>query len=113
MALPSRGEIWLVNLGNNPGLEQGKRRPALVISVDRFNHAAAWLIVIVPVTTTFRGIPMHIEVNPLESGLEYHSCIQCDQPRCIPRVRFVHRLGVIAEEKMERVADRLSILLGL
>ena len=113
MALPSRGEVWLVTLGNNPGLEQGKRRPALVISVDRFNHAAVGLVVIVPVTTTFRGIPMHIEVNPPEGGLEYHSCIQCDQPRCISRVRFENRLGVIADETMEQVADRLSILLGL
>jgi len=113
VALPSRGDVWMVDLGQNPGLEQGKRRPALVVSVDRYNHTAAELIVIVPITTTVRKIPMHIEVYPPEGGLEYHSCIQCDQPRCVSRVRFARRLGAIAAETMERVEDRLRILLDL
>jgi mRNA interferase MazF len=113
VALPSRGEVWLVDLGDNPGLEQGKRRPAVVVSVDRFNHGAAGLIVVVPITTTFRKIPMHIEVYPPEGGLEYHSFIQCDQPRCISRVRLVHHLGAVAKDTMEQVEDRLRVLLGL
>ena len=113
MALPSRGEVWLVDLGNNPGLEQGKRRPALVVSVDRFNHASVGLVVIVPITSTFRNIPMHIEVYPPEGGLKYHSCIQCDQPRCVSRVRLVHRVGAVGEETMGLVEDRLRILLDL
>ncbi len=113
MALPSRGEVWLVDLGNNPGLEQGKRRPALVVSVDRFNHAPIALVVIVPITSTYRDIPMHIEVYPPEGGLKYHSCIQCDQPRCVSRVRLVHRVGSVCEETMTQVEDRLRILLDL
>jgi hypothetical protein len=31
----------------------------------------------------------------------------------VSRVRFVHCLGDIADDTMERAADRLSILLGL
>ena len=113
MAFPSRGEVWLIDLGENPGLEQGKRRPALVVSVNRFNHGAAGLIVVVPITTTFRKIPMHIEVSPPEGGLKNDSWVKCDQPRCISRVRLVHRIGDITEDTMEQVEDRLRVLLGL
>jgi len=113
MALPSRGEVWLVELGNNPGMEQGKRRPALVISVDRFNHSGIGLVVIVPITSTIRDIPMHIEVFPPEGGLKHHSCIQCDQPRCVSRVRLARRVGAVRAETMEQVEDRLRILMDL
>jgi mRNA interferase MazF len=113
MPPPSRAEVWLVDLGQNPGHEQGKTRPALVVSVDRFNHGSAGLVVVVPITTTIRNIPMHVEVYPSEGGLKYHSCIQCDQPRCISRVRFVRRLCVLDDDTMEQVEDILRILMGL
>jgi len=105
--------VWFADLGQNPGLEQGKRRPTLVVSVDRFNHARIGLVVIVPITTTIRNIPMHIEAFPPDGGLKHHSCIQCDQPRCVSRKRLVDRIGCVCRETMEQVEDRLRILLDL
>ncbi|MGI6209653.1 MAG: type II toxin-antitoxin system PemK/MazF family toxin [Anaerolineae bacterium] len=70
--LPSRGDIWLVDLGPTPGHEQAGRRPALVVSTDAFNQGPAGLVVVLPITTTERGIPLHVPVNPPEGGVRGH-----------------------------------------
>jgi hypothetical protein len=41
MLLPCRGEIWRVNLNPSRGHEQAGIRPALIVSVDMFNHGPA------------------------------------------------------------------------
>ena len=52
--LPSRGEIWMVDLNPTRGHEQAGVRPALVVSVDTFNHGPAGLAVVLPVTSRLR-----------------------------------------------------------
>ena len=63
---PSRGEVWLVDLNPTRGHEQAGLRPGLVVSTDAFNHGPAELVVILPLTTRARGIPLHVAVNPPE-----------------------------------------------
>ena len=41
---PSRGEIWFLNLDPAQGHEQSGSRPALVVSVDPFNHGPADMV---------------------------------------------------------------------
>ncbi len=54
---------------------------------------------------------MHIEAFPPDGGLKLHSCIQCDQPRCVSRKRLVDRIGCVCRETMEQVEDRLRAAL--
>jgi mRNA interferase MazF len=51
---PSRGEVWDLNLDPTKGREQAGNRPALILSVNLFNHGAAELVVVVPITRTER-----------------------------------------------------------
>lgn len=44
--MPSRGEVWMVDLGPTQGREQDGTRSALVPSVDRFNQGPAELAVV-------------------------------------------------------------------
>ena len=60
MTEPSRGDIWLVNLNPTQGREQAGIRPGLVISVDQFNHGPADLVILLPLTSKGRGIPIHV-----------------------------------------------------
>lgn len=113
MLNPSRGEIWLVDLNPAKGHEQSGRRPALVVSVDLFNHGPAGLIVVLPITTKEKGIPFHVAVNPSESGLKEISFIKCEDIRSISTERLISRLGSISPSIMSEVEDRLNILLGL
>ena len=113
MAEPSRGEIWLVDLNPACGHEQAGRRPALVVSIDDFNHGPAGLVIIIPITTKDKGIPLHVGVFPPEGGLNEQSFIKCEDVRSVAKERLVKCIGRVEEGTLAEVEDRLRILLGL
>ena len=110
---PSRGEVWLADFSSTAGREQRGTRPALVISLDRFNHGSAGLAIVVPVTTTERGIPFHIPISRPEGGLKKDSYAMCENVRSVSRERLLKRLGEASEPTLRLVEDRLRVLLGL
>ncbi|HLE63706.1 MAG TPA: type II toxin-antitoxin system PemK/MazF family toxin [Pyrinomonadaceae bacterium] len=109
----SRGEIWLVGLDPTKGREQAGMRPALVVSVDLFNHGAAELLVVIPITSKAKGIPLHVEIKPPEGGLTMTSFVKCEDVRSISTGRLVTRLGKVSTQTIDMVEDRLRVLLGL
>lgn len=113
MSTASRGEIWLVGLDPTKGREQAGMRPAMVVSVDIFNHGAAELVVVIPITSKAKGIPLHVELAPPEGGLTMTSFVKCEDVRSISTSRLVRRLGKVSLKTIEQVEDRLRILLGL
>ncbi len=113
MSQPSRGEIWLVGLDPTKGREQAGMRPALIISVDQFNHGAAELVIAIPITSKAKGIPLHVEVQPPEGGLTKTSFVKCEDVRSVSTARLAKRLGKVSSQTIEMVEDRLKILLGL
>ncbi len=110
---PSRGEIWFLNLDPTQGREQAGSRPALVISVDAFNHGPADLVVVLPVTFVAKGIPFHVAVSPPEGGVRQPSFIKCEDVRSVSRSRLRERWGRIGQQTMAAVEDRLRILMAL
>jgi mRNA interferase MazF len=111
--MASRGEVWLVDLNPTRGHEQAGTRPALVVSADEFNHGPAGLVIVVPMTTTERGIPLHVSVDPPEGGVDRRSFIKCEDVRSISEQRLVRRFGVVSPDTLSLVADRLRIVLDL
>jgi mRNA interferase MazF len=111
--LPSRGDIWMVELNPTRGHKQAGVRPALVVSVDTFNHGPAGLAVLLPVTSRAQGIPLHIPVDPPEGGLGMKSFIKPEDVRSVAVERFTRRLGQVSDATMAQVEDRLRILLDL
>lgn len=113
MNTASRGEIWMVGLDPTKGREQAGMRPALVVSVDIFNHGAAELVVVVPITSKAKAIPLHVEIAPPEGGLILTSYVKCEDVRSISTSHLAGRLGSVSSHTMDNVEDRLRILLGL
>lgn len=113
MSQASRGEIWLVNLNPTEGREQAGTRPILIVSVNGFNHGAAELVVGVPITSKAKNIPLHVEINPPEGGLNVKSFAKCEDVRSISTSRLVRKFGAVSSQTIEKVEDRLRILLGL
>ncbi len=112
--LPNRGEVWFIDLSDPPkGHEQAGNRPALIVSVDKFNHGPTDLVILIPISKVAKGIPTHVEVNPPEGGLTMRSFIKCEAVRSVSKVRLVTRLGVVNDQTIEAVEDRLKILLDL
>ena len=111
--LPSRGQVWEVDLNPTRGHERAGRRPALIVSVDAFNHGPAGLVVVLPITTTARGIPLHVPAGPPEGGVRRPSFIKCEDVRSISIERLVAPWGLVSPHTMNSVADRLRIVLDL
>jgi mRNA interferase MazF len=113
MAYPHRGEIWLADLRPTRGREQTGRRPVLILSVDVFNAGPADLIVVLPLTSTLRDIPLHVKMSKGDGGTRNDSAILCEAIRSVSKERLIVRWGVLSREAMAEVDDRLRILLDL
>ena len=110
---PRRGDIWWADFSPTRGHEQRGHRPALVVSDDRFNDSAAGLILLCPLTTTERpGIPWHIAVGD-DAGLPERSFIMCEQVRSASKQRLSDRIGTVPASVMQKVEDRLQVLMAL
>ena len=111
--MASRGEIWIVNLNPTRGREQHGMRPALVVSTDGFNHGRANLVVVVPLTTTRRGIPLHVQIDPPDGGVRETSYAMCEAVRSISTDRLQRAWGTVELDTLALVEDRLRVVLEL
>lgn len=111
---PSRGEIWLADLGPTRGHEQAGRRPVLLVSADMYNRGPSGLAFILPPTRTNRRIPIHEEVRPPEGGLHDTSYILTDAICSISRERLGEAAwGQVSAETMRAVERVLRVLMDL
>jgi len=102
MPYPRRGEIYLVRLPGHPA--DTKARPALVVSMDVRNRLANDVIV-VPLSTTLRSAPTHIELSVGEGGLKQVSMVKCEQVTTLVK-SFLLRgpfAGTISAAKMHEI----------
>src|SRR5947209_13067110 len=100
---PQRGEGGLGDLDPTFGHEQGGRRPVLVVSVDSFNAGLSGLVVVLPITSRVRPIPLHVPVDPPDGGLSRPSAILCDAVRSIDRRRLIDYWGAVSQVTMDLV----------
>jgi mRNA interferase MazF len=103
----------MVDLHPTRGHEQDLVRPAVIVSSDGFNRGGAELVMVLPITRTFRGIPFHVEVDPPEGGLRARSYVLCDQVRTVATERLSARRGELSQRTMLRCDERLRVLLDL
>ncbi len=113
MKIPNRGDIWMVNLNPTKGREQSGIRPVLVISVDFFNNSLADLVVVIPLTSKKKGIPLHVSISIEETGLKTESYIKCEDVRSISKERFIEYMGSVTSATLNEVERKLKLLLGL
>ena len=103
----------MVDLNPTRGREPSGLRPALVLSVDKFNHGPADLVIVVPITKTKRAIPTHVMVPAGEAGLTFESYIKCEDLRSISKDRLVRHMGDVTDPRVESVQRYVRLLLGL
>jgi mRNA interferase MazF len=111
--LLGRGNVWLVRLDPVEGHEQGKQRPAVIVSASAYNTPGRALIAVAPITSQLRPHRLRVLVLPPQGGLTAPSDIQCDQIRTIALTRFITHLGVLSPAVMRLVDLRMRIYLDL
>jgi len=112
MAYPKRGEIHLVTLPEQP--KDTKSRPALVVSLDVRNRLAND-VVVVPISTTLRSNPTHVELTPGEGGLEKRSMGKCEQITTLDKSFLIRGpfSGTINHEKMLEIERAIQRAVGI
>jgi len=98
MRTPLRGDVWLIDLNPTKGREQSGKRPALIISADGFNKSQAELVIVLPISSKKKNIPLHVEIFPPEGGLNMPSYIKCEDIRSISKERLDEFLGTVSIE---------------
>ena len=110
---PDRGDVWSISLDPTVGHEQAGTRPALVVSIDKFNHGPADLAIVLPITSHEKGQPIHVRVMPPEGGLQVGSFVKCEDIRAVSKSRLKRFYGSVSAQTMAEVEKRLRILLKL
>lgn len=82
-----------------------------MVSTDRFNHGPAGLVVVLPLTSRAKGIPLHVEVQPPEGGVRERSFVKPEDIRSIATERLGERWGAVSSGTLAAVEGRLRVLL--
>ena len=104
----NRGDIYLCDLGEPVGHEQGYRRPVLIVSHDEITRIG--MPVVLPISKTKTGYTTHVEIDGVLSVTSY---IQCEQIRMVDTERFVRSVGSVDAMVMLKVELILKRLIGL
>lgn len=113
-----RGEVVLVELDPAVGAEQGKVRPAVIVSNDGANLAAAansrGVVTVVPLTSnTGRVLDFQVLVPAEQSGLGLDSKAQAEQVRAIDVSRIVRSAGRLPSLLIAELDEALRLHLSL
>jgi mRNA interferase MazF len=116
--LMRRGEIRLVNLEAAVGAEANKRRPAVIVSNDSANTAAARLgrgvLTVVPLTSNIDRVhPFQVLLERSDTGLDDACKAQAEQVTSIDIRRIGTRVGTLPTSVMQGVDDALRVHLAL
>lgn len=101
-AVPERGEIWWCELP-----EVG-RRPVVVLSRDaaipRLRRA-----LIGPCTTTIRGLPSEVLLEPGDDPVPRRSAVNLDSVESVSVAVLIERLGRLSDRQMDQVCEALAV----
>jgi len=100
--LPARGELWWCE---SPELS---RRPVVVLSRDaaipRLRRA-----LVAPCTTTVRGLPSEVVLEPGEDPIPRPSAVNLDSVESVPVGVLLERLGRLSDARMRQVCAALEV----
>ena len=103
-ASPTRGEVWLVDLGM-----VAKVRPCLVLSIPADGENDRILTTVVPHTTSTRESRFEVSSNVrfLKTG-----AFDAQNLVTIPTIKLVRRLGILPADQMATVEEAVRRWLG-
>ena len=101
-APPARGEVWWCELA-----EVGKR-PVVVLSRDAAIPRLRRTL-IGPCTTTIRGIPSEVLLEPPEDPVPRVSVVNLDSVESVSITTLVERLGRLSDDRMRQICDALEV----
>ena len=116
-SIPMRGDVYWATFEPRTGSEQRGRRPAVIVSHDRFNRHTRWrTLLVVPITTSTaqaRRGPTAIPIPAGTAGLERASFAVCHQVTVLDRSKLGERLGRVPPDLLGEIDTGLENALDL
>lgn len=91
--------------------EHAGARPVVVLSRDAALERLPTAIV-APCTTTIRGIPSEVVLEPGEDPVPAVSAVNLDSVDNISAALLVQRVGRLSDERMRRICAALEVAVG-
>lgn len=109
-----RGQVYLADLKDAQGSEQGGIRPVLVVQNNRGNKYSPTIIIacITSKEHTKHHLPTHYYI-PESIGLKYPSIIMMEQIRVIDKSRIIKYIGSVSPKFMNILDKKMMISLGI
>jgi mRNA interferase MazF len=108
--VPDRGDVVWLAFTPQAGREQAGRRPAVVLTPERYNDKAG-LAICCPITSQARGYPFEVA---LPAGLPVGGVILADQVKSLDwRSRRATRIARLSNDVLEDILLKLGALLAL
>lgn len=109
-----RGDIYLADLSDANGSEQGKVRPVVVIQNNRGNKYSPTTIVacLSSKVNSKHHLPTHY-LLPDGLGLKYKSMVMCEQIRVLDKSRLIKKITKLDKRHMMHIDRRIKISLDL
>ncbi len=105
---PERGDIVWIVFNPQSGHEQAGRRPAIVLSPQKYNSRSG-LIICCPITSQEKKYPFEVKIPP---GLIISGVILADQVKSLDwRARQAEFVCKLPQSAIEEVADKISLLI--
>ncbi len=111
---PQRGEIYWVNFEPARGVEQGGRRPALVVQNNRGNENSSYTVVVAISSAPLpRVYPFTVPLAKGDGNLPRDGHVNCAQLLTIDQSRLEKLVGVLDADTMTHVNAALRYELDL
>ncbi len=109
-----RGEIYLADLSERVGSEQGGVRPVVVMQNNKGNKHSPTTIVC-PLTSKKKKMnETHVLLTPDDCGVIMNSTVLCEQIITIDKSRIKTRLGKIHNpQKLSDIEEKIMISFGI
>ena len=110
-----RGELWWVDFAEPVGSAPGYRRPAAVVSSDRFNRSRIATVIVAAVTSNTRlaDAPGNVALPAGSSGLPKDSVVNVSQLLAVDRGLLDRRIGMLSSAQLAVLDRGLRLVLGL
>ena len=109
-----RGEIYLIDLNNQVGSEQGGVRPAIIVQNEAGNVHSPTTIICPLTSKTKKMSATHVVLTPEDAGVAKDSTVLCEQVRVIDKTRILKKLGEVKSlDKVEDINRKIMVSFGI
>lgn len=113
MGVVVRGDVWWIDFGHPIGSAPGYRRPAVVVSSDRFNRSRLGTVIVAAITSNMRLAIAPGNVVLPDELLSKPCVINVTQLLAIDRQLLDRRIAALAAIEIRELDQGLRLVLGL